>query len=337
MNGIGHNSGQMIADATQALAFVTAQAYRINQTVYETRYPDWDFARLIYVETEGDPWAPGIMTYMSDMTGAANWQSAGAKDIPLADVNQDMQLKTFQLAAIGYQYNISEVNAAINVNGRLPDRRARASRLAYTKFLYDLTLFGSSEKGYGGLTNYPGVPIAAVPADGTGSVTWWVNAAGVGTKTPAQIVRDINLGLQGINLSTFEIEIADSIFLPVEAFNYIAATPYSATTMETILSFVMRTNIYTLKTGRPLKIQTVRELGNAATEASVTGKGRMVVYKNDQDFVKLHLPMPHRFLPVYQDGPLNWTVPGIFRTGGVEMLTTAAIRYLDGISEPPAA
>ncbi|TBZ81545.1 DUF2184 domain-containing protein [Rhizobium leguminosarum bv. viciae] len=325
----------MIADATAALAFVTAQAYRINQTVYETRYPDWDFGRLIYVETEGDPWAPGIMTYLSDMSGAANWQSGAAKDIPLADVNQDFQLKTFHLAAIGYQYNIQEVNAAIQITGgTLQNRRAKAARLAYTKFMYDLTLFGSTEKGLGGVTNYPGVVAAAVPADGTGSVTWWVNASGVGTKTPAQIVRDINLGLQGISLATYNIELADTVLLPDEALNYIAATPYSATTMETILSFVMRNNLYTLRTGRPLNIRSVRELGVAGT--AVAGKGRMVVYKNDENFVKLHLPMPHRFLPVYQDGPLNWQIPGIFRTGGVEMLTTAAIRYLDGISETPS-
>ncbi|WP_157629715.1 DUF2184 domain-containing protein [Rhizobium gallicum] len=336
MFGPGHNGGPvMIADATAALAFVTAQAYRINQTVYETRYPDWDFGRLIYVETEGDPWAPGIMTYLSDMSGAANWQSGAAKDIPLADVNQDFQLKTFHLAAIGYQYNIQEVNAAIQIpGGTLQNRRAKAARLAYTKFMYDLTLFGSTEKGLGGVTNYPGVVAAAVPADGTGSVTWWVNASGVGTKTPAQIVRDINLGLQGISLATYNIELADTVLLPDEALNYIAATPYSATTMETILSFVMRNNLYTLRTGRPLNIRSVRELGVAGT--AVAGKGRMVVYKNDENFVKLHLPMPHRFLPVYQDGPLNWQIPGIFRTGGVEMLTTAAIRYLDGISETPS-
>lgn len=326
----------MIVNDAQALAFVTGQAYRINQTVYETRFPDWDFSRLIYVDTTGPAWSPGILTYTSDLTGAAKFQSGYAKDIPLADVSQDMQTKSFHLAAIGYQYNIEEINTAIQIGASLPNRRARAARLAYTKFMYDLTLQGSPEKGLGGLINYPGVVTAVVPADGTGSATFWVDEDGVGVKTPAQIVRDINLGLQGVNLATFEVEMADTILLPVEAYNYIAATPYSATTMETILSFVMRTNIYTMTTGRPLTIRTVRELGAAGVGAAA-GTGRMVVYKNDQDYVKLHLPMPHQFLTVYQDGPLNWQVPGIFRTGGVELLTTVAFRYLDGISQPPAA
>jgi hypothetical protein len=324
----------MLNDA-QALTLVTAQAYRINQTVYETRFPDWDFGRLVYVDTTGPAWSPGILTYTSDLSGRANWQSGYAKDIPLADVSQDMQTKTFHLAAIGYQWNIEEVNTAIQVGATLPDRRARAARLAYTKFMYDLTLFGSSEKGLGGLTNYGGVTTTIAPADGTGSATFWVNSAGVGIKTPAQIVRDINIGIQGVSLDSFQTEMADTVLLPVEAYNYIAATPYSATTMETILSFLQRTNIYTLTTGRPLTIRAVRELGNAGV-GDAAGTGRMVVYKNDQDYVKLHLPMPHQFLPVYQNGPLNWEVPGIFRTGGVELLTTVAFRYVDGISQPPA-
>ena len=335
-NLIGHNGGPRMVSDAQALAFVQGQAYRINQTVYETRYPDWDFSRLIFVDTTGPEWSPGILTYMSDMTGQAKWQSGYAKDIPMADVSQDMQTKTFHLAAIGYQYNIEEINTIIQIGGSLPDRRARAARLAYQKFMYNITLTGNTSKGMAGLTNYPGVPVVVVPADGTAApLTAWVLADGTGNKTPAQIVRDINLLLQGISLDTFEVEMADTILMPTEALNYIAATPYSATTMETILAFVMRTNLYTLTTGRPLTIRGVRELGTMAIGAAA-GLGRMVAYKNDQNNVKLHLPMPHRFLPVYQDGPLNWAVPGIFRTGGVELLDTVAFRYGDGISQPPA-
>ena len=319
---------------TQALTLVQNQAFRINQRVYETRYPDWDFGRLIYVDTTGPEWSPGVMTYTSDMTGRANWQSGYAKDVPMADVNQAMTQRVHQLGAIGYQWNIEEVSTVLNLPGAsLSDRRARAARLAYTKFMYDVTVKGSTEKGFGGLINYSGVTVTDAPNDGTGSARVWVNSAGVGLKTPAQIVRDINLGLMGVHLGTYEIEMADTILLPFEAYNYIASTPYSAVTTETILSFVQRTNIYTQQTGQALTIRTVRELstGDAAGTA-----GRMVAYKNNQDYVKLHLPMPHRFLPVYQDGPLNYVVPGVFRTGGVELLTTKAMRYIDQVSQPPA-
>lgn len=327
------HTGTLNMSDAQALTLIEAQAYKINQKVYEAKYPDWEFGRLIYVDTSGPEWSPGVLTFTSNQTGAADWQSGGANDVPRVDVNQDFQTKTFHLAAVGYGWNIEEVNTVLQVGGTLPDRKARAARLAYMQFMYRLTLFGDTKKGLGGLTNYSGVTTSVAPA-GASTSTYWVDQNGVGQKTPAEIVRDINLGIMGINRDTYAIELADTILLPDEALTYIAQTPYSATTMETILSFVMKNNLYTLRTGRPLTIRSVIELGNAGTGAAA-GKGRMVVYKNDEEYVKLHLPMPHRFLPVREDGALGWIVPGIFRTGGVEMLTTKTVRYIDGISEPP--
>lgn len=333
MSAVVHN-GVPMSDAA-ALSWVQGQAYRVNATVYEARYPNWDYPRLIYVDTTGPEWSPGVITYTSDISGKAKFQSGYAKDVPMADVSQSQQLQTFHLAAIGYQWNIEEINTTLNLAGAsLPDRRARAARMAAEKFLFDTTLAGQPEKGLTGLINQSGVITLVPAADGTGGVPYWVNAAGTGTKTPAQIVRDINRMIMGISIDTYGIVLADTLLLPEEAYNYIAATPYSATTMETILSFVLRTNLYTLQTGQQLTIRTVRELSTAATTSPVAGDGRAVAYNNDPAYVKLHLPMPFRFLGVYQDGPLNWTVPGIFRTGGVELLTTAGMRYMDGVSEP---
>lgn len=321
----------------QGLAFVQGQAYKVNAKVYETKYPDWDFARLVFVDTSGPEWSPGILTYTSDITGAAQWQSGYAKDVPMADVNQDYQMKSFHMAAIGYQWNLEEVNTTLGiVGGSLPNRRARAARLAYMQFMYNLTVGGDPVKGLTGLINQTQVPTTQAPADGTGSVSFWIDENGVGLKTPAQIVRDINAGISGGYRASFMTEYADTLALPSEALDYISATPYSETTMETILSFIMRTNIYTLRTGQQLNIVVWPELSTAATTAGVEGMGRMVVYKNDEDYVKLHLPMAHRFLPVLPDGPFNFAVPGIFRTGGIELQSTVAYRYIDGISQPPA-
>lgn len=325
---------QHFATDAQALTFVQGQALRINRQVYETRYPDWDFSRLVYVDSSGGPWDQGVITYSSDESGKAQFITGYAKDMPFADVSQSQALRKHQLLGIGYQYNIEEVNAAIVLpTGSLPTRRASAARKVYMKKMYDIVLTGAAEKGWGGMINYTGVTATTAPADGTGSVTFWVDSSGVGQKTPAQIVRDINIALQGIYLSTNTVEMADTLLLPVEAYNYLAQTPYSAVTMDTILSFVQRTNIYTQTTGRPLTIRSVRELGTAASGGTT---GRLVAYKNDAETVRLHLPMPHQFLPVYQDGWGSWVIPGIFRTGGIEVSNTAAFRYVDGISQPPA-
>src|SRR5690606_19139887 len=138
----------------------------------------------------------------------------------------------------------------------------------------------------------------AAAADGTGSARHWIANDGTVTKTAAQILRDVNQALTITNTATNSIEYADTILLPVEAYNLIASTPFNALGADTILSWLLRTNNYTLTTGRPLTIRALLQLRTASTE-TVVGGGRLVAYKNDENYLKLNLPMPHQFLPVY--------------------------------------
>ena len=57
----------------------------------------------------------------------------------------------------------------------------------------------------------------------------------------------------------------------------------------------------------------------------------MVAYRRDPQVLKMWIPMRHRFLDVWQRGPMVFDVPGIFRIGGLEIRLPAAMRYLDGI------
>jgi hypothetical protein len=95
------------------------------------------------------------------------------------------------------------------------------------------------------------------------------------------------------------------------------------------LSFLAKNNLYTHTTGAPLTIRGVLGLGKAGNG----GVGRAVFYRKDPRVLKLHVPMPHRFLPVWQTGPITYDVPGIFRTGSVEIRRPSAVRYLDGITD----
>lgn len=319
-----------------ALTFVQGQAYRINSQVIAQPYPQWAFNELVYVETEGNPWGAGVVTYMTDISGKAEFLTTGAKDMPFADVSQDMQLRSFHLAGIGYQYNIGEVNTTLSVvGGTLPSRRAASARQVYQKFMWDTAIFGQAEKGMQGLINYTGVPAVIAPTPSGGSAPYWVDNTGVGVKTPQQIVADFNMLLTGVSSATFGTILANNVFLPENAYLYIAGTPYGLTGNDTILSFIQKNNVYTLKTGRPLTIRSLKELETAATTGAASGDGRAVAYYDEPSFVKLHLPMPHQFLPVHQDGWANFVIPGIFRTGGIEFLAPTTAMYLDGVSEAP--
>lgn len=85
--------------------------------------------------------------------------------------------------------------------------------------------------------------------------------------------------------------------------------------------------MYTAETGTPLMIRGVRGLDSAGA----SGNGRAIAYSRDPEGVKIHIPMTHRFLPVWQTGPIVFDVPGIFRLAGLEIRRPGAFRYADGV------
>ena len=157
-------------------------------------------------------------------------------------------------------------------------------------------------------------------ADGDGDSPAWSD------KTADQVLRDVNGILTGMYTASLTVELADTLLLPVAAFTAIATRRIPDTTM-TILQFLQQYNVYTAQTGQSLTIRAVRGLEDAGSGSS----GRMVAYRRDPQVLKLHLPMPHRFLEAERTGPLRYDVPGIFRTGGVEIRRPGAVRYADHV------
>jgi hypothetical protein len=164
-----------------------------------------------------------------------------------------------------------------------------------------------------------------VPADGgDDDETSWA------MKSVDQILRDFNAALTGIMVDSLQVEMADTVLLPLQSLNLLAQTRLgSGDGAMTLLDFIATKNVYTFQTGRPLLIRAVRGLETAGEG----GVGRMIVYRRDPQVLKMHVPMPHRFMPVWQTGPLVFDVPGIFRLAGVEVRRPGAFRYVDGIMD----
>lgn len=311
----------MQLDAQSALGFLTPAFYNLEATVYQTKYPSFDYASLIPVETTGNPWAVGTLFYTSDSTGQAKWQAGGAFDIPYADVNRTQLTAPFHMAAIGYEWNLEEVNRQRMEGIDIGADKASAARRVAEQFLWTLAMTGNDEKNMTGLLNDPNVTAADVPANGALSSTFWYD------KTPAQILKDINDAISGIYTGTNETEMANTVVLPTAIRDYLASTQLSSGSDQTILSYLQANNSYTAETGQPLMIRANRALATA----DPGGDGRMVTYRRAPDVLKFHLPMPHQFLPPFQKASMVWEVAGIMRTGGTEIRLPKAVRYSDGI------
>jgi hypothetical protein len=309
--------GQMQFDAQAALGFVVSQATHIEATVNETIYPDIQYPGLIPVDTSAHPFTQTVTYYSSDKFGTARWINGNADDIPLAGSERTQHKTSVYTAGIGYGFGWEEVNVAMLMGVNLPAEDALAARRAYEEMVDVVALRGDASKGFAGLLNYPGVTAIAAQ-----SAAVWTDPA----TTEDDMLDDVNELLQGVETATGYTSTADTLLLPNQRLRYLASTRLGDTG-ETVLQFLRRNNILTAMTGRPLTIRTIRGLETAGAG----GTQRMIAYRRDPQVLKLHIPMPHRFLGIFQDGPLHWVNPGVFRLGGLDIRLPAEVRYSDGI------
>lgn len=302
-------------DALQAsLSFVESQTSHIEAQVNEVNYPDIQYPQLIPVDTSADAFAKTVTHYTSDQFGAAGWINGNADDIPLAGTDMKKEEKPIYMAGIGYGWGWEEAEQARSLGRNLAADDARAARRAYEEFVDGVALTGDTQKGFEGLINHSSVTAGSAP-NGT-----WASA------TEDEMLEDVNSNILGVGTATKYTAMADTVLFSYEKLNYLS-TNRLGDTGESILSFLLTNNTYTQMTGQPLTVRAVRGLETAGA----TSSERMVAYRRDPDVLKLYIPMPHRFLPVYQTGALNFVVPGVFRLGGLDVRRPAEVRYSDGI------
>lgn len=327
---------QQITDA-QGLAFLRQQTHVLSSRAFEQEYDLINWRELVPVNTDYPEWASGVDFQIGDMTGAAQWQSGYSKDVPLADVKLISVSAQFAMYAVGYRYNVEELGKAMFAGFPLTARKAVAARQAADIFCAETAISGGGHPGWTGLMNMAGVTPTLSPDTGTGSARNWVDTNGVGLKTPAEIVAEMDMLLVGPSLTSGIMSnlIGNTLLLPPAAYRHIASTPYGVTSPNlSILQYYMQNNIFTTRTGQALVIRDLPMLASAATNATVVGQGRAVGYRNSPDALELPMPMVYNFLDVHQDGPLQWAIPGIGRVGQLIQIRDT-VRYLDGITPAP--
>ncbi len=308
-------------DNVQALGFLQSQTTYIEAEVYKIQYPEIIYRQIVPIDNSAGQWAKSVTYYSMDKTGIADWFNAGATDMRLADVNRNQFEQGIEMAGIGYRYNLEEIGQAMMIPGlNLSAERAEAAAFGAEQFLDKLARFGDTSKGVTGILNNAFVTVAEAAPTGTGSSTLW------SAKTADQMIADVNAALTGVYEGSNTVEMADTVLLPIAQIQLLANTRVP-NTMASALDFLAANNLYTFYTKQQLNIRGILNLDTAGHGSSA----RMVVYRNDPRVLKLHIPMPHHFLPVFQTGPITFDIPGILRVGSVEVRRPGAMRYVDGI------
>jgi hypothetical protein len=302
-------------DAQAALGFVLAQTSIIEPGVNAIVYPDIQYPGLIPVDTSGSEFATSVTYFSSDRYGAADWINGNADDIPRAGTTRAKFETPVYTAGIGYGWGWEEIGRAQLLGINLPSEDAFAARRAAEEMIDRVALEGDASKNFEGLFNNSNVTPAAAP---TGA---WSSATG------DQIVADMNAAILNVFNGTNTTAIADRLLLPWSKYLLISTKRMGTDTDTTVLQYFLRNNVYTAATGKQLMVRGLRGLDTAG----VSGMARMIAYRFDANVLKLHMPMPHRFLPAYQSGPLRWDVPGVMRLGGLDVRRPKEVSYVDGI------
>lgn len=303
-------------------AFLTPQLHRIETQVYMRKYPSFDFASFMTVNTDGDMWDVGTLFYSMDGVGQAEFLSGKAFDVPYASTTMDQYTHAYHLAGIGYEWTIQEMERAAKLGRSLSADKAMAADKSANAFLYSVAMTGrtpgaaAAEKGWTGFVNNASVTASNVPADGTGSATAF------SSKTPDQVLRDINSALNAVETGTLETHVANTLVLPTSIYNYIANTRLTDTGTS-ILAFLQANN----SAGEALRILRSRALETAGAG----GTKRMVAYDNSDEVIRFHLPGPFTFLPPFQKSSMTYEVAGTMNVGGTEIRLPKALIYRDGL------
>jgi hypothetical protein len=305
-----------VFDAQAALGFIIAQTAHVEAGVYQMRYADIQYPQLIPVDTSAHPFAKTVTYFSADKAGAADWINGNADDIPMADVEMSQFETAVFTAGIGYGYGWEEINQAQMLGINLASDKASAARRASEEMIDRIALEGDTTKGFEGLIDNSAVTVnAATNGDWDG-----------GTTTPDEVIADVNEALSTVQVATNNIVLADTLLLPHTQWNYLASTRLTETNM-TILEFIRQNNVYTAQTGAALVMRATAKLNTAG----VSGATRMIAYRRSPEVLKLHIPMPHRFMPVWQRGPLRWEIPGVMRFGGLDIRLPSEVSYTDGV------
>lgn len=308
-------NGQIFTDAQTAIGFARPALFRMHTTVFEEKYPAFDYARYLPVNEDGDMWDVGtLVTSLTGPVGKAEYISAKGFDIPNVGTQMSQATSTFHLAGAGYEVTLQEVNRASRMGVDLPARDASGARKIMEKFIYDRGMSGSTEKGFTGLLNN-----ATVPTANATTGTW-------GTATPDQQLADVNEALTDVYVNSNETEMADTLLLPTSSF-LTASTKRITDANVTVLKFLQENNAYTAISGQPLNIMPSRELETAGAG----GTKRMVAYSRNPGVLEFFLPGAPTFMPPHPLSSLQYRVDGIMNVGQTEIYRPKGVSYRDGI------
>jgi len=298
-------------DANESVFFARQLEY-VKAKSYDVLRAPLNF-RLFPISGEAGPGAKAITYRQYDQVGMAKVVSNYANDLPRVDVKGKEFTVSVHTIGDAYGYTTQEIRSAAMAGTNLETRRASAAITAQEQKMNKIAWFGDADHGLPGLTTNANIPALTIAADGTGSTKTF------STKTPAQIVRDVQALINQVLSQSKGVHVANAVWLPLEQYAYISGLQNSAGSDTTVLEFLQRNN-------PGVTFAPVLELDGAGA----AGADRMYAGQVLPDNITFEVPMIPTPLPPQAIG-LEFVVNVESRCGGVIVYYPLAFAYADGI------
>lgn len=282
---------------------------------YDVKFPKLQFAEgnLIPVSSEAGSGAMSITYNTYEGKAMAKIISDYASDFPRAEVSGKQTTVQVRDLGISVGYNYKEVKASQRVGKSLEQRKMNIAMEGSMQKLDNIALYGDEKSGLKGLLTHPNIGEYTVPNGESTSPLF-------STKTPTEILADLNAMVSKILDDTNGIEQPNTILLPLAQYNILATTARSTTSDKTILEFFLETNPYIDE------IVAVPKLKGAGT----AGADVMIAYDKNPNNLTLEIPDPFEMLPVTQING-DFTIPCTLSTAGVIVYYPLSICKAEGI------
>jgi hypothetical protein len=222
------------------------------------------------------------------------------------------------------KYTIPEIESAARLGRPVDQQKFEGMQLKHQMDIDEQVYIGDTSKKTKGMVNHTLVTPTALPNGVGGSATW-------ATKTPDEILADVNLMLVTTWKNSALAVMPDRLLLPPNQFGYIATQKVSSAGNLSILKYILENNILVTSGQGKLNIFPLKWLQGAGVGGTLgtPGNDRAVVYLKEYQRVRYPMTMLQR-TPIQYDSIYHKTTY-YCRLGGVELVYPETMGYYDGL------
>jgi len=288
----GHMDANESMFFARQLEYIRPQAYQMTRVALSA-------LTLFPISTDIPAGAKSHTYRMWDTVGMAKIISNYADDLPRAGVFAKEFTGYIRSIGISYGYTVQDIRAAQFAGVNLDTAEQAAAKRGHDETINKIAWNGDATANLPGFLSNANISAVTVPADGTGSSKTFA------TKTPDQILRDLNSLVNSVITQSKGIHRPNQLWMPLEQYTYINSTIRGSMSDATILEVFTRSN-------PGIKVIPVIELDGAGT----AGADVMVALENNRENWRLEIPMAFLQHPP-QLTNLEYTIPCESRCGGV--------------------